>query len=91
MKHEELEKQFQAQEEIAKKRLQARLNREKSAEVKELLAAQEIAQGGSEEISNKLATQIETYDNLLSGKLTLDEQFRRKEEELKINTEDVSE
>ena len=43
MKHEELEKQFQAQEEIAKKRLQARLNREKSAEVKELLAAQEIA------------------------------------------------
>lgn len=38
MKNEEMLTQFKAQEEIANKRLQNKLNREKSAEVKELLA-----------------------------------------------------
>ena len=91
MKHQELETQLQAQEEIAKKRLQAKLNREKSAEVKELIAAQEIAQGETEEIGNKLLTQKETYDNFLSDKITLEEQFRRREEDFKIDTAAVEE
>ena len=91
MKHQELETQLQAQEEIAKKRLQAKLNREKSAEVKELIAVQEIAQGETEEIGNKLLTQKETYDNFLSDKITLEEQFRRREEDFKIDTAAVEE
>ena len=37
-KNEDLKTQLAAQEEVAEKRLQNKLNREKSAEIKELLA-----------------------------------------------------
>ena len=51
MRNEELKTQLQAQEEIAKKRLNAKLQREKSVEVKELISNQEIAAAESEEIA----------------------------------------
>ena len=60
-------------------------------EVKELIAAQEICQGESEEIGNKLLSQKETYDSFLADKITLEEQFRRKNEELKNDTAVVTE
>lgn len=43
MKNEELKKEFAAKEEIAAKRLQAKLNRDKNADVKELIAQEETA------------------------------------------------
>ena len=51
MRNEELKTQLKAQEEIAKKRLNAKLQREKSVEVKELISNQEIAAAESEEIA----------------------------------------
>ena len=71
MKNEELFTQFKAQEEIAKKRLQNKLNREKSAEVKELLAATEMLKTTLDEISLKLVAEKENYDTLLTDKMEL--------------------
>ena len=54
MKNEELKTQLAAQEEIAKKRLQNKLNREKSVEIKELLANEEMFKTTIDDIQNKL-------------------------------------
>jgi len=43
VKNEELRKELAAKEEIAAKRLQAKLNRDKNVEVKELIAQEETA------------------------------------------------
>lgn len=43
IRNEELKKELAAKEEIAAKRLQAKLNRDKNAEVKELIAQEETA------------------------------------------------
>ena len=70
-KNEELKTQLKAQEEIANKRLQSKLNREKSAEYKELLANEEMIKASNEDIQNKLRAEKETYDNLLKDKIEL--------------------
>ena len=90
-KNEELKTQFKAKEEIENKRLQSKLNREKSAEYKELLANEEMIKASNEDIQNKLRAEKETYDNLLKDKIELTETFDRCEEEFKIDTKIVEE
>ena len=90
-KNEELKTQLKAKEEIENKRLQSKLNREKSAEYKELLANEEMIKASNEDIQNKLRAEKETYDNLLSDKIRLTETFVRLEEEFKIDTTVVQE
>ena len=50
-----------------------RLQREKSAEVKELLANEEIAKQSNEDYATKLTTERANYDELLASKLELEE------------------
>ena len=89
MRNEELKTQLKAQEEIAKKRLNAKLQREKSVEVKELISNQEIATAESEEIALKVTSQRLAYDQLLKDKLELEEQVRRQVSDIDADTEVV--
>ena len=91
MKNAELLTQLKAQEEIANKRLQNKLNREKSAEIKELLAAQEMLTTTNDDLAMKLMTEKENYDNLLRDKMELEEQCNRKTVVLETDTDVVTE
>ena len=55
MKNEELKTQLKAQEEIQHKRILQKLNREKSAEIKELLANDEMLKTNNDELSHKVS------------------------------------
>ena len=90
-KNEELKTQLKAQEEIAHKRLMNKLNREKSAEVKELLANDEMIKANSEDIQNKLRAEKDNYDQLLRDKMELEEKLARLKVVLGIDTEAVTE
>ena len=90
-KNEELKTQAKAQEEIANKRLQNQLNRNKSAEIKELLANEEMVKATNDDLKNKLRNEKENYDNLLTDKMMKEEQLLRLREELKIDTAVVDE
>lgn len=68
-----------------------KLNREKSAEVKELIANQEMIQATNEDIQNKLRAEKENYDNLLREKMELEERLARLRVLLEIDTEAVTE
>ncbi len=90
-KNEELKTQLKAQEEIANKRLQQRLNREKSATIKELLANDEMIKAENEDMQNKFRSEKETYDNLLSDKMELEEKLKRLNVEFADDTKVVTE
>ena len=90
-KNEELKTQLKAQTEIANKRLQNKLNREKSAEIKDLLANEEMIKATNEDINNKLRTERENYDQLLRDKIELKEKLHRKTTQLENDTKIVEE
>lgn len=90
-KNEELRTQLRAQEEIAKKRLQNSLNRNKSVEIKELIANEEMAKATNDDIAMKLLTERENYDKLMTDKIELVEKLARKTEQLAIDTKEVDE
>ena len=85
-KNEELKTQLKAQEEIANKRLQNKLNREKSAEIKELLANEEMIKATNDDISNKFRAEKENYDQLLKDKMEIEEKLKRLTEDFKEDT-----
>lgn len=68
-----------------------KLNREKSAEIKELLANDEMIKAANEDLQNKLRTEIENYDNLLRDKMELEERLARCRVIFEIDTEAVNE
>lgn len=90
-KNEELKTQLKAQEEIANKRLQQKLNREKSAEIKELLANDEMIKAENDDMQNKFRAEKENYDNLLRDKMELVERLARLNVELADDTKVVEE
>lgn len=69
--------------------MQNKLNREKSAEIKELLANEEMIKATNEDIINKLRAEKETYDNMLSDTMCLEESLTRLDAEFKIDTKVV--
>ena len=69
--------------------MQNKLNREKSAEIKELLANEEMIKATNEDIINKLRAEKETYDNMLSDTMKLEESLTRLDAEFKIDTKVV--
>ena len=89
-KNEELKTQLKAQEEIANKRLQNKLNREKSAEIKELLANEEMIKATNDDIANKFRAEKENYDQLLKDKMEIEEKLKRLKEDFKEDTEVVT-
>ena len=89
-KNEELKTQLKAQEEIANKRLQNKLNREKSAEIKELLANEEMIKATNDDISNKFRAEKENYDQLLKDKMEIEEKLKRLTEDFKEDTQVVT-
>ena len=79
---EELTVQWKSQEEIAHKRLQAKLKRDMSVEVRELIANLELIQENNKEIDGKLRSEKENYDKLLSEKSHAEEELALREKEL---------
>ena len=75
IKNEELRKELAAKEEIAVKRLQAKLNRDKNIEVKELIAQEETAVQHNQELIGKLDEEKKKYEGLLDEKLEIDERL----------------
>ena len=75
IKNEELRKELLAKEEIATKRLQAKLNRDKNVEVKELIAQEETAIQHNHELLAKLDDEKKKYEGLLDEKLEVDERL----------------
>lgn len=76
IKNEELRKELVAKEDIAAKRLQAKLNRDKNVEVKELIAQEETAVQHNQELIGKLDEEKKKYEGLLDEKLEIDEHLR---------------
>lgn len=76
VKNEELRKELSAKEEIATKRLQAKLNRDKNVEVKELIAQEETATQHNQELTHKLEEEKKKYEGLLDEKLEIDEKLK---------------
>jgi len=68
-----------------------KLNREKSAEIKNLLANEEMIKATNEDIQHKLRTERENYDSLLRDKMETEERLARLTVTLKLDTEVVEE
>ena len=90
-KNEDLKTQLAAQEEVAEKRLQNKLNREKSAEMKELLANEEMVQATLEDLNSKLLKEKDNYDQMLQSKIELEEKLARLQKTKAEDTEVVEE
>lgn len=76
-KNDELKTKLKAQEEIANKRLQNKLNREKSAKIKDLLAEDEMIKATNDDLTKKLMQEREQYDTYLKEKIELEERLAR--------------
>jgi len=79
-KHEELTNSLKVQEETAHKRLMLKLNRDKTQEVKDLIANQELIKAHNDEMNQKLHQQKEEYDKLLKGNMEAQEKLKLKTE-----------
>lgn len=82
IKNDELKKELATKEEIAAKRLQAKLNRDKNVEVKELIAQEETAVQHNQELIAKLDEEKKKYETLLDEKLEIDEKLKNTEKAL---------
>lgn len=83
--------QNKSQEEIAYKRLQAKLKRDMSADIRELIANLEMIQENNKEIDGKLRSEKENFDKLLNEKTNAEEDLELREKELEQDTKTVEE
>ena len=80
LKHDELRKEAAAKEEINQKRLQAKLNRDKTVQTKELLAQEETATQHNAEMEQKMKEEMIKYEGLLDEKMDVEETLKRTNE-----------
>ena len=78
IKNEALRKELLAKQEIEGKKLQASLNKNKTVEIKELIAQEETVKEHNITLEKKVEDERKKYDGLLDEWMDLDEQFRRK-------------
>lgn len=86
---EELRQQVKSQLDLADKRLQQRLNRDKDADTKELLAQEEMMQVNNADLEQKLGEEVRKYDQLLKDRLILDEKLKLLKEQMSEDSEKV--
>lgn len=79
LKREDLRTQVKAQEDIASKRLQNKLQRDKTQEAKELLAQEEIISQANDDLRTKLSEEKQKLDTLLAGRQEIQEKLKRKQ------------
>lgn len=77
-KREELRTAVKAQDDIAAKRLQNKLQRDKTQEAKELLAQEELIILANEDLENKLRDEKKKFEDLLSGRQDIEEKLKRR-------------
>lgn len=82
VKSEELKTQVKAQDDIALKRLQNKLQRDKTQEAKELLAQEEIIIAANDDLESKLREERNKFDMLLSGRQDIEEKLKRTGEKM---------
>jgi len=84
LRNEELKKDLEAKEQLDNKKLEARLNRDKHADVKERIAKQEQSAADIEEFTAKVEEEKRKFDELKKDRLDL-------EEKLKLTTSSLEE
>lgn len=75
LKNEEIRKTMIAQEDLAAKRLQNKLNRDKNVEVKELIAQEETAAQHNMELLAKLEEEKKKFEGLLDETMDINERL----------------
>ena len=69
--------------------MQSKLNRNKTAEIRELIANQEMLMQYAKDLSDKLRQERENYDKLLHGKMEAEEKLALKKKQLEDDTATV--
>ena len=69
--------------------MQSKLNRNKTAEIRELIANQEMLMQYAKDLSDKLRQERENYDKLLYGKMEAEEKLALKKKQLEEDTATV--
>ena len=82
-KREDFRTSVKAQEDIAAKRLQNKLQRDKTQEAKELLTQEELIIIANEDLDHKLLDEKKKFEDLLSGRQDIEEKLKRRT--LKMN------
>lgn len=77
-KREDFRTSVKAQEDIAAKRLQNKLQRDKTQEAKELLTQEELIIIANEDLENKLKDEKKKFEDLLSGRQDIEEKLKRR-------------
>jgi hypothetical protein len=80
---EDLTVQNKAQDELQRKSIQTKLNRDKPEQIKELLAQEEMVTAMNEETSIKLSEEKEKFDTIKASKLELEASLKLKRDQLK--------
>lgn len=77
-KREQLRNEVKTADDVAAKRLQTKLNRDKTQEAKELLAEEAQIQVYFDDVKNKLDDEKKKLDDLLAGRQEIQEKLKRK-------------
>ena len=77
-KRESLRAEVKTADDVAAKRLQTKLNRDKTQEAKELLAEEAQIQVYFDDVKNKLDDEKKKFDELLAGRQEIEEKLRRR-------------
>jgi hypothetical protein len=77
-KREDFRTSVKAQEDIAAKRLQNKLQRDKTQEAKELLTQEELIIIANEDLEHKLQDEKKKFEDLLSGRQDIEEKLKRR-------------
>lgn len=77
-KRESLRAEVKTADDVAAKRLQTKLNRDKTQEAKELLAEEAQIQVYFDDVKNKLDDEKKKFDELLAGRQEIEEKLKRR-------------
>ena len=80
---EDLNVQVRAQDELQRKSIQTKLNRDKPEQIKELLAQEEMVTALNDETTNKLNEEKEKFDTLKAQRLELEASLKINRDQLK--------
>jgi hypothetical protein len=81
--NEDLTVQTRAQDELQRKSIQTKLNRDKPEQIKELLAQEEMVTSMNEETALKLSEEKEKFDTMKSSRLELEATLKLRRDLLK--------
>lgn len=89
-KNEQLRIQLKSTEEVSKKRIATKLNRDKGQKLKDLIVELDNITDSNKEYSGKLVAKVQEYDKTLADKIAAEEALRYKQKELEDDDKTVT-